>query len=232
MENIFSFITGAFERAPLIALGAAFIWGVLSILMSPCHLASIPLIVGFIDQQEERSPRRALLISLLFSAGILVTIIVIGFSTAAAGRLLGDLGKYANYFVALIFFVFGLNLMGVIPLGWNKPAPAGKKRKGLFAAFMLGLIFGIALGPCSFAFMAPMLGIAFKLGSEQPVYAGSLLLMYGLGHCGIIAVAGVSAGWAQKYRDWNMKSHSAFRLKKVCGILVLLGGLYLIYTAP
>lgn len=232
MEKLFSLITGAFESTPVIALSAALIWGVLSILMSPCHLASIPLIVGFIDQQEERSPRRALLISLLFSTGILVTIIVIGFITAAAGRLLGDLGKYANYVVALIFFVVGLNLMGVIPLGWNKPEHAGENRKGLFAAFMLGLIFGIALGPCSFAFMAPMLGIAFKLGAEQPVYAGSLLLMYGMGHCGIIAVAGVSAGWAQKYRDWNMESHSAFRLKKVCGALVLLGGLYLIYTAP
>lgn len=232
MEALFSSMSGAFERAPLIALSAAFIWGILSILMSPCHLASIPLIVGIIDQQEERSPRRALLISVLFATGILVTIVIIGFATAAAGRILGDLGKYANYFVATIFFVVGLSLMGVIPLGWNKPEHTGEKRKGLFAAFMLGLIFGIALGPCSFAFMAPMLGIAFKLGAEQPIYAGSLLLMYGLGHCGIIALAGVSAGWVQKYRDWNIESRSAFRLKKVCGLLVILGGLYLIYTAP
>ncbi len=231
MEGLFSSLTGALESTPLIALGAALIWGVLSILMSPCHLASIPLIVGFIDQQEEHSPVRALLISLLFAAGILVTIVLIGFITAGAGRILGDLGKYANYFVAVIFFVVGLNLLGVIPLGWNKPEHVGEKRKGLFAAFMLGLVFGIALGPCSFAFMAPMLGIAFKLGAEQPIFAGSLLLMFGIGHCGIIALAGVSTGWAQKYRDWNQKSRGSLRLKRVCGILVIMGGLYLIYTA-
>ena len=31
--------------------------------------------------------------------------------------------------------------------------------------------------------------------------------------------------------NWNEKSKGAVILKKVCGILVLLGGLYLIFTA-
>lgn len=232
MEGLFTSLTQAVDSTPLIALSAALIWGVLSILLSPCHLASIPLIVGFIDEQGKTSPMRAFSISLLFSTGILVTIAVIGVITAMAGRMMGDVGRYGNYFVALIFFVVGLHLLGVIPLGWSKPEHAGKERKGWFAAFVLGLVFGIALGPCSFAYMAPMLGIVFKLGGERPVYAGSLLLMYGVGHCGIIAMAGVSAGLVQKYRDWNDRSRGAFRLKKVCGILVIFGGLYLIYVAP
>jgi cytochrome c-type biogenesis protein len=56
--------------------------------------------------------------------------------------------------------------------------------------------------------------------------------MYGIGHCGVIAVAGISTEWIQRYKDWNVESRGAFRLKKVCGILVILGGLYLIYIAP
>lgn len=232
MEELFTSLTKAVEGTPAIALGAALVWGILSILLSPCHLASIPLIVGFIDDQGKASPSRALAISTLFSVGILVTIAVIGAITAAAGRMMGDLGAYANYVVAVIFFYVGLGLLGIVPLSWNRPEQVGKKKKGLFAAFLLGLIFGIALGPCSFAYMAPLLGITFKLGAAQPVYAGSLLLMYGVGHCGVIALAGTSAGWAQKYRDWNAESRHAFRLKKVCGVLVLLGGLWLIYTAP
>lgn len=232
MEALFSILTHAVEGTPAIALSAAFIWGILSILLSPCHLASIPLIVGFIDDQGQTTTRRALLISTLFATGILVTIAVIGVLTAAAGRMMGDLGRYANYFVAVIFFIVGLGLLGVIPLSWSKPGQVGQKRKGLLAAFMLGLIFGIALGPCSFAFMAPMLGLVFKFGATQPIYAGSLLLMYGIGHCGVIALAGASASWVQRYRDWNQESRGAYRLKKVCGVLVLLGGLYLIYTAP
>lgn len=49
--ELFSWLAKAIEGAPYIALIAAFIWGILSILLSPCHLASIPLIIGYIDEQ-------------------------------------------------------------------------------------------------------------------------------------------------------------------------------------
>ena len=63
MPELFTSLTRAVESTPLIAVGAAFMWGVLSIILSPCHLASIPLIVGFIDEQGGISTRRAFLIS-------------------------------------------------------------------------------------------------------------------------------------------------------------------------
>jgi len=232
MEALFTSLTHAIESTPLIALGAALVWGILSILLSPCHLASIPLIVGFIDEQGRTSPRRAFLIALLFAAGILLTIALIGIITAAAGRMMGDVGRYGNWFVAVIFFVVGLHLLGVVPMPGSGPGQVGMKRKGLMASFVLGLVFGIALGPCTFAYMAPMLGVTFKLGAEQPIYAGSLLLMYGIGHCGVIVAAGTSTGLVQKYMNWNESSKGSVILKKVCGALVLLGGLYLIWTAP
>ncbi len=232
MEQIFTTLTHAVEGTPLIALSTALLWGILSILLSPCHLASIPLIVGFIDEQGRTSPWRAFFISLLFATGILLTIAGIGAITATAGRMMGDVGRYGNYFVAVIFFVVGLHLMGVIPMPGSGSGQVGMKRKGLLAAFVLGLIFGVALGPCTFAYMAPMLGITFQLGAEQPLYAGSLLLMYGVGHCSVIVLAGTSTGLVQRYMNWNESSKGALILKKICGLLVLLGGLYLIYTAP
>jgi cytochrome c-type biogenesis protein len=231
MEQIFTSLTRAIEGAPLIALSAAFIWGILSILLSPCHLASIPLIVGFIDEQGRISTRRAFWISLLFATGILTTIAAIGGLTADAGRIMGDLGPYANYFIALIFFVVGLHLLGVIPMPGNGPGQVNMKRRGALAAFILGLLFGIALGPCTFAFMAPLLGIVFKTGVKQPVYAGSLLLLYGIGHCTLIVLAGTFTEVVQRYLNWSEKSKGSLILKKICGLLVLLAGLYLVYTA-
>jgi len=229
MEQIFTTLTRAVEGSSIIALGAAFVWGILSILLSPCHLASIPLIVGFINGQGRISTKRAFIISTLFAVGILITIASIGAVTAAVGRLIGDVGKFGNYFVAVIFFVVGLHLLGVIPMPWSGPGRVGMKRRGMLAAFILGLVFGIAVGPCTFAYMAPMLGVTFKLASTNPVYSALLLIAYGIGHCSVIVLAGTSTELVQHYMNWNEKSRGVIILKKTCGILVLLGGIYLIY---
>ena len=167
MGQLFTALSRAVEGSAGLALSAAFVWGVLSILLSPCHLASIPLIVGFIDQQGRMTTRRAFTISLLFSVGILITIAMIGVITAAAGRMLGDVGRWGNYGVAVIFFVVGLYLLDAIRIPMPGAAQPGVKRKGLLAAFILGLVFGVALGPRTFAFMAPMLAVTFKLAATN-----------------------------------------------------------------
>ncbi|MGA2916049.1 MAG: cytochrome c biogenesis protein CcdA [Sedimentisphaerales bacterium] len=232
MQQLFENLTHAVEGAALIALAASFIWGILSILLSPCHLASIPLIVGFIDEQGKISTKRAFWISSLFAVGILITIGVIGVITAAAGRIMGDVGKFGNYFVAAIFFLVGLHLLDVFPMPFSGPSKIGMKSKGLLAAFLLGLIFGIAIGPCTFAYMAPMLAVTFKVASSNIIYGISLLLAYGIGHCSVIVFAGTFTEAVEHYLNWNEKSKGAVILKKICGILVLLGGLYLLYVSP
>ena len=232
MEQLLDILGHAVEGAPLTAILASFTWGVLSILLSPCHLASIPLIIGFIDEQGRISMRRAFLISLLFALGILITIAAIGVVTAAAGRMMGDVGRYGNYFVAAIFFLVGLHLLDVIPMPWSGPGHVGMKRKGVFAAFILGLVFGIALGPCTFAYMAPILAVTFKVAASSIAYGILLLVVYGLGHCSVIVLAGTSTEAVQHYLNWNEKSKGTVLLKRVCGALVIVGGLYMLYTAP
>jgi len=232
MHELFTTLTRAVEGSALVAIAASFAWGVLSIVLSPCHLASIPLIVGFIDSQGHTSTRRAFSIALLFSAGILITIGLIGAVTAAAGRMMGDVGRFGNYFVAVIFFLVGLHLLDVIPMPWSGPAKVGMRRKGALAAFVLGLVFGIALGPCTFAYMAPMLAVTFKLAATDLPYGVFLLLMYGAGHCSVIVFAGTFTEVVQRYLNWNEASKGSTVLKRVCGLLVIVGGLWMIYTAP
>ena len=232
MESLFTSLTHAIESTPAIALGAALVWGILSILLSPCHLAAIPLIIGLVDEQGGRStPRRAFNTALLFAVGILLSIALIGVITATAGRILGDIGRYGSWIAALIFFVMGLQLMGIISSPWKKPKQKNPARNGLLAALLTGLIFGVALGPCTFAFMAPVLAVTFKLSAEAPLFAGSLILLYGIGHCTVIVLAGTSAESIQRYLKWNDNSKGAMRLRKTCGVLVLLAGLYMVYTA-
>jgi cytochrome c-type biogenesis protein len=232
VESLFTWLTKAVEGTPAVAIAAALLWGVLSVVLSPCHLASIPLIVAFVDRHGQRSTRRAFAISTLFAAGILVTIAAIGAITAAAGRMLGDIGAAGSFIVAFVFFAVGLHLLEVIPMPWSAPGEVKLQRKGLLAALVLGLVFGIALGPCTFAFMAPMLAVTFALGSTSILYGVVLLAAYGVGHCALIVAAGTSAGLVQKYLNWNETHRGTGMLRKACGVLVILGGAYLIYAAP
>jgi cytochrome c-type biogenesis protein len=76
--------------------------------------------------------------------------------------------------------------------------------------------------------MATMLGVVFSMASTQIVFALSLLLAYGIGHCAVLVFAGTFTEVVQHYLHWTEKSKGAVILKKVCGILVILGGIYLI----
>lgn len=231
MQELFTTLSHAVEGGPLLALAASLVWGVLSVVLSPCHLSSIPLIVGFISGQGRVSTGRAFGIASFFAVGILITIAAIGAVTAAAGRMMGDIGRCGNYFVAVVFFLVGMHLLGVIPAPWSTPGQVAFKNKGLVAAFLLGLVFGIALGPCTFAYMAPVLAVAFKVAKTAWFYAASLLLVYGVGHCAVIVVAGTSTELVQRYLNWNEHSRGVAIVKGICGVLVILGGIYLIVSS-
>lgn len=227
IDGIFNFLYEAMSGAVWLAVLASFGWGVLSILFSPCHLSSIPLVVGFISSQGKISIKRTFTISLVFSIGILITISLIGVITASLSRLMGDIGGIGNYLVAGIFFLVGLYLLDIIKLDWNRGLKQ-TKRSGLVAALILGLLFGLALGPCTFAYMAPVLGIVFQTAQTNYFLAMVFLLAFGIGHCSVIVGAGTLTGAVQKYLNWSEESKTILWIKRICGVLVIFGGIYLI----
>jgi cytochrome c-type biogenesis protein len=232
MGEVLTAFGNAFAASAALALPAAFLWGVLSVVLSPCHLSSIPLVVAYMNgDQQFPAGRRALVISSSFAVGILASIVVIGVVTAAAGRMAGDVGRTGTYALAAVFFVVGLNLIGVLPLPtWSTPA-AGTKRRGPWGALVLGLVFGAALGPCTFAFMAPLLGLAFRSGAEQAAYGALLVTVYGLGHGAAIVAAGVSAQSVQRWLAWKNSERAARLVRGAAGLAVIAGGAYFLYTA-
>jgi cytochrome c-type biogenesis protein len=231
VDQLFMILYDAMSGPFWLVLLASFGWGVLSILLSPCHLSSIPLVVGFISSQGKISIGRTFIISLIFAVGILVTIALIGVVTASMGRLMGDVGTIGNYFVAAIFFLVGLYLLDVIKLDWNAAGLRHTSLTGLPAALVLGLLFGIALGPCTFAYMAPVLGVVFQAAQTDYVFSVFVLLAFGIGHCAVIVGAGTLTKQVQNYLNWSNQSTALTWMKRVCGVLVFLGGVYLLYIS-
>ncbi|MBA7485429.1 MAG: cytochrome C biogenesis protein [Spirochaeta sp.] len=230
MISLFTTISSMLEASMVLALIGAFVWGILSVLLSPCHLAGIPLIVGFINDQRNGSTRNAIALSTLFALGILATIAGIGLVTGLMGKLLGDLGGFGRYFPAAMFLLFGLYLIGVLPLPFGGTSLPGKVHiRGPFAALILGLLFGIALGPCSFAFLAPVIGVAFQAAATNLAFSIGLFLAYAVGHCAVLILAGSFSELVRQYLKWDERSRGTLWIKRVCGALLIAGSLYSLF---
>jgi cytochrome c-type biogenesis protein len=231
MGGLFTALSDALSANPAIALSAAFVWGVLSMVLSPCHLASIPLIVAYLSGDCSQSTGRAVLVSSSFAVGILASIGIIGGVSADMGRLMGDIGTTGDLLVAAVFILFGLHLMDVLPLPIKGVSLTENRKRGALPALGLGLTVGLALGPCTFAFLAPVLGVVYQMAVAAPYYAVALILFFGIGYSLVIVVAGSSVTLVQHMLRLNEDSGALTWLRRACGVLVVLGGLYLIATA-
>lgn len=233
MESLLTGFGEAFGGSAALALPAAFAWGVLSVALSPCHLSSVPLVVAYMSGGAELpSGRRALQLSSAFAGGILASILLIGIATAAAGRMFGDVGRIGNWVLAVIFLAVGLNLVGVLPLPSLGAPPARARGRGAPGALLLGLAFGTALGPCTFAFLAPLLGMVFRAGGSGALgYGASLVALFGAGHAGAIALAGASAQAANRWAGSRMGARTIPAVRTIAGVAVIAGGAYFVWSA-
>ena len=181
----------------VLAAVGCFAWGVISVLFSPCHLASIPLIVGYVGGQEKMiHPRQAGVYSILFTTGLFITIAVVGSVCALLGRMLGDVGSYWQILVGIILIWVALGMLGIEKCSMSGNFLYKLKLKGKFGAFALGLAYGILSGSCTFGFIAPILAI---ITVQEKVVTGIILItLFALGHCLPIVVAGSSTAIVKK----------------------------------
>ena len=95
IESFFLTVNEWIAGGTAIAALGCFVWGMISVLFSPCHLASIPLIIAYVGgQHRAMNPKQASSYAALFTLGLFITIAVIGIVCALLGRMLGDVGNY------------------------------------------------------------------------------------------------------------------------------------------
>jgi len=229
MESIFNTLYQALYGNDVLTLLASFMWGVMSILLSPCHLSSIPLVLALLLSKQRLNTKQTFLLSSIFALGILVSIAIIGVITALLGRMLGDLGSHANAIFGIALIIGGLLLMDVIPLGSIRfqKYPLGHTNS-VFSVLLVGLLFGLALGPCTFAFIAPVLGLVLSTASTHLMKGIFIMLAYGIGHCMVIIVAGTSLSLVQRWLNWSEGNKASLIFKRICAALVVVAGVYLL----
>jgi cytochrome c-type biogenesis protein len=227
LDTLFLTVNQWITGGTVLAAAGCFIWGMISVLLSPCHMASIPLIVGYVGGQDKMvNPRQAGLYSLLFTTGLFLTIAVIGIICALLGRMLGDVGNYWQILIGVILVWVALGMLGVEKCSMSSSLLYKLKVKGLVGAFVLGLAYGILSGSCTFGFIAPILAVITV--QEQVMTGIILIVLFGLGHCLPIVIAGSSAAFVRKLMENTAWQGAGTWFRKGAGILVGLLGIYFI----
>lgn len=169
------------EISLLLALGFAFIGGIILNLM-PCVLPVISLkILGFVQQSgEDRG--KIVFHGILFTAGVLASFLVLAgllLALRAGGEELGwGFQLQSPHFLAvlsILLFVFGLSLFGMFEIGTSLTAMGGGGNTG---AFVSGITATILATPCTAPFMGSALGFAI---AQPPVVTLAVFASLGLG---------------------------------------------------
>lgn len=221
MGEILTALGDALGGRPSLALVGALGWGLASLLLSPCHLASVPLLVGYVEGARPGSTARALALSGAFGLGNLAAIALVAVATAGAGRMLGDLGIGGSVVLIAVLVAAGLALLDRLPLSWATFSPRAGRFRGPWGALGLGAAFGLAVGPCTFAFLAPVVGVALAASGTDPLFGAALVLAFGVGHVAVMIASGTLTGWLGRVLAWNERSRTGRRLRLACGVLLL-----------
>ena len=226
METLLNHLSQSLDGNPFLAYLGVFAGGILSS-SSPCVLATIPLVIGYVGGYAEGDRRKALFYSLTFILGLSITFTILGAIASFIGGLFGVTGRTWYFVVGGIAVAIGLQLVGVYELNIPIPTHFQTKQKGLLGAFVLGLIFGIVSSPCATPVL--VLILTFVASKGEVLYGTSLLFVYAIAHCALIFLAGTAAGFAESFIKSRGISNITSFGKKIGGSIVVSVGLYMVY---
>jgi len=227
LQGIFLTVNEWIAGGAMIAALGCFLWGMISVVFSPCHLASIPLIVAYVGgQQTLLKPKEAGFYSVAFTSGLFITIALIGIICALLGRMLGDVGNYWQVLIGLILIWVALGMLGVEKCSMSGSLLYRLNLKGPFGAFTLGLAYGVLSGSCTFGFIAPILAI---ITVQKEIATGILfILLFAVGHCLPIVAAGSSTAAVKKVMENSSWQGAGNWFRKGAGAVIALLGVYFV----
>jgi cytochrome c-type biogenesis protein len=228
MEGLLGNIGDIIQNQAWLAFPACFAGGIISS-ASPCVLAMIPLVIGYVGGYAEGSQKKAVQYSVVFTLGLTATFTVLGVVAGAMGSLFGDVGNFWNYALPPLAILLGLQLVGAfkfIKFNTGVLQRFLPRRRALLGAFLMGLLFGVIASPCATPVLAVILTVAAT--QEKIAYSGGLLLAYALGHWVLVLGAGISVGFAQRVLESKGIGNFSTYSRKVGGVLLIGAGVFLL----
>ncbi len=222
MDSLALFI----QNNPAFAIVAVFAGGLVSA-ASPCVLAVIPLVIGYVGGYSQGDKKKAFRYALVFALGLAITFTLMGAAAGLIGSFLGLTGKYFFWAIAAIAVIMGLSLIGLFEIRIPFKDKLKVKTGGLLGAFLMGLLFGLASTPCATPVLVVLLALVATKG--RILYGTFLLFVYAIAHCALIVLAGTITGFVESFAKSRGATNFSIWSKRISGAIIILVGGYIFY---
>ena len=230
MENYLNMLTHGASgtgQFSLIMLVVSFLGGLLASI-SPCSLAMLPIIVGYVGGYSQEKPVKIFLQMLFFVFGSSLVFATIGVICAVTGKVFISFAPmYFILLLASLLMVMGLNVLGVLDFSMPviiKQIPQSSGKNMILYPILIGAVFALAGTPCSTPILAGIM--AFASMSTNILFAVLMLFMFSLGQGLILVIAGVFTSSLKGFKNF---AHISEILLKLSGVLLVLSSCYLFY---
>ena len=207
----------------MLMFAASFAGGVLASI-SPCSLAMLPLIIGYVGGYSKETPLRTFIQLCCFIFGTAIVFSIIGIICAVTGSVFAStLGGYFTLIMASLLLVMGLKLTDVLEFDMPviiKAMPVNNTNSLFLYPVLLGIAFALAGTPILAGIMA------FAAMGKNLAAAVLMLFLFAVGQGLILIIAGLFTSGVKNLK--NFAGMSAVLLK-VSGVLLILVALYLYY---
>jgi cytochrome c biogenesis protein CcdA len=222
VESIAAYI----QNNPSLAIFAVFLGGLISS-ASPCVLALVPLVIGYVGGYSQGNKKKAALYSITFAIGLSITFTLMGAAAGLIGSMISSFGIVFYIIIAVIAIAMGISLLGVYEIPNPFRGKIQPKTSGLIGAFLMGSLFGFMSTPCATPVLVAIL--AFVAIKGQIAYGVFLLFIYSIAHCALIIFAGIATGFVESFARSRGAQNFSTWMKRLSGALIILAGIYVLY---
>jgi len=198
---------------------------------TPCVYPVIPITIAYIGAHQKESRLRGFALSLAYVLGIALTYTALGGFAALTGRLFGQIqsNPWLYFVVANICIFMGLSMLDVFMFSVRTPAFLTKfqpQEKGVVQSFLIGILSGLILGPCT----APVLAVLLTLVATKQniVFGMSLLFVFALGMGTLLIILGT---FAKLLASIPKSGIWMTRINKIFGWIMIGAGEYFLLKA-
>ena len=227
-ELVTRYLSQALQGYSVLAVVLVFFGGIVTSI-GPCNMSMIPVLMAYVGGTSDIGKARSFWLSLFFTLGTSTTFALLGVIVSIIGGIFGASKAFLIYIAAAVSIVVGLKMLGVIR--FNLPNIGSKilrrpQRQGIWAAFLMGLLIGLAGSQCGTPVLFAILSLVMSKG--KTAYGAILLFLYGLGRGLPVIIAGTFTGFAKGLPGLS-KWSGVF--EKTAGIILIGIGFYFAWTA-